>query len=108
MRLIYLWTTRLILTISLAGILPVTNQSAIVQAQSKKKNPAQASKYAKRANAKAKKKDYRGPLLLRNKVAVKSPQRELQENLQKNKLLKLQLIVNAGIQKQRKKIMQER
>ena len=62
MRLIYLWTTRLILTISLAGILPVTNQSAIVQAQSKKKNPAQASKYAKRANAKAKKKDYRGAL----------------------------------------------
>ena len=62
MRLIYLWTTRLILTISLAGILPVSNQSAIVQAQSKKKNPAQASKYAKRANAKAKKKDYRGAL----------------------------------------------
>ena len=56
MRLIYLWTTRLILTISLAGILPLPNQSAIVQAQSKKKNPAQASKYAKRANSKAKKK----------------------------------------------------
>ena len=62
MRLIYLWTSRLILTISLVGILPVSNQSAIVQAQSKKKNPAQASKYAKRANTKAKKKDYRGAL----------------------------------------------
>ena len=62
MRLIYLWTSRLILTISLVGILPVSTQSAIVQAQSKKKNPAQASKYAKRANTKAKKKDYRGAL----------------------------------------------
>ena len=62
MRLIYLWTTRLILTISLAGIIPGPNQSATVQAQSKKKNPAQASKYAKRANSKAKKKDYRGAL----------------------------------------------
>ena len=62
MRLIYLWTTRLILTISLAGILPVSNQSAIIQAQSKKKNTAQASKYAKRANSKAKKKDYKGAL----------------------------------------------
>ena len=29
-------------------------------AQSKKKNPAQATKYAKRGSAKAKKKDYRG------------------------------------------------
>ena len=62
MRLIYLWTTRLILTISLAGILPVANQSAIVQAQSKKKNPSQASKYAKRGSAKAKKKNYAGAL----------------------------------------------
>ena len=62
MRLIYLWTTRLILTISLAGILPVSNQSTIIQAQSKKKNTAQASKYAKRANSKAKKKDYKGAL----------------------------------------------
>ena len=62
MRLIYLWTTRFILAVSMVGILPISNSSAFIQAQSKKKNPAQASKYAKRGSAKAKKKDYRGAL----------------------------------------------
>ena len=62
MRLIYLWTTRIILTITMVGIMPFSSNSTVVQAQSKKKNPAQASKYAKRGSAKAKKKDYRGAL----------------------------------------------
>lgn len=62
MRLIYLWTTRFILAVSMVGILPISNSSAFIQAQSKKKNPAQASKYAKRGSSKAKKKDYSGAL----------------------------------------------
>lgn len=62
MRLIYLWTTRIILAIAVVGILPVQNNASILVAQSKKQKAAQASKYAKRGNAKAKKKDYRGAL----------------------------------------------
>ena len=62
MRLIYIWTTRIILTITMVGFIPFSSNPTLVQAQSKKKNPAQASKYAKRGNAKAKKKDYRGAL----------------------------------------------
>ena len=46
----------------MVGIMPFSSNSTVVQAQSKKKNPAQASKYAKRGSAKAKKKDYRGAL----------------------------------------------
>ena len=61
-RLIYFWTTRFILAISLVGILPISNQSVSIYAQSKKKNSSQASKYAKRGSTKAKKKDYRGAL----------------------------------------------
>ncbi|MAP70458.1 MAG: hypothetical protein CMG22_02900 [Candidatus Marinimicrobia bacterium] len=62
MRLIYIWITRIILTITMVGFIPFSSNPTLVQAQSKKKNPAQASKYAKRGNAKAKKKDYRGAL----------------------------------------------
>ena len=46
----------------MVGIIPFSSNATSVQAQSKKKNPAQASKYAKRGSAKAKKKDYRGAL----------------------------------------------
>ena len=62
MRSIYIWTTRFILAIALVGILPVPNNSSIILAQSKKAKASQASKYAKRGNSKAKKKDYRGAL----------------------------------------------
>ena len=62
MRLIYLWTTRIILAIAVAGILPVQNNASVLVAQSKKQKAAQASKYAKRGNTKAKKKDYKGAL----------------------------------------------
>ena len=62
MRLFYLWTTRLFLALSLVGFVPYSVNTAVVTAQSKKKNPAQASKYAKRGSSKAKKKDYRGAL----------------------------------------------
>ena len=46
----------------MVGFIPFSSNPTLVQAQSKKKNPAQASKYEKRGNAKAKKKDYRGAL----------------------------------------------
>ena len=62
MRLFYLWTTQLFLALSLVGFVPYSVNTAVVTAQSKKKNPAQASKYAKRGSSKAKKKDYRGAL----------------------------------------------
>ncbi|MCS5547122.1 MAG: tetratricopeptide repeat protein, partial [SAR324 cluster bacterium] len=62
MRSIYIWTTRFILAISLAGILPVPNNSTVLVAQSKKAKASQASNYAKRGSSKAKKKDYRGAL----------------------------------------------
>jgi len=62
MRLFYLWTTRLLLALSVIGFVPNSINTSLVVAQSKKKNPAQASKYAKRGSSKAKKKDYRGAL----------------------------------------------
>ena len=62
MRLFYLWTTRIILAIAVAGVLPVQNNAQVVFAQSKKQKASQASKYAKRGNSKAKKKDYKGAL----------------------------------------------
>ena len=54
-RLFYIWTTRLCLALLFLGITPNITSPAMLVAQSKKKNPAQASKYAKRGNAKAKK-----------------------------------------------------
>ena len=61
-RLFYIWTTRFCLALFFLGIAPEITSNTILLAQSKKKNPAQASKYAKRGSAKAKKKDYRGAL----------------------------------------------
>jgi len=46
----------------MTGIMPIANSSTVVVAQSKKAKASQASKYAKRGNSKAKKKDYRGAL----------------------------------------------
>ena len=37
MRLIYLWTTRIILTITMVGIIPFSSNATTVQAQSKKR-----------------------------------------------------------------------
>ena len=61
-RLFYIWTTRFCLALFFLGIAPEITSNTILIAQSKKKNPAQASKYAKRGSAKAKKKDFRGAL----------------------------------------------
>jgi tetratricopeptide (TPR) repeat protein len=44
------------------GVMPLFAPHSILIAQSNKKNPAQASKYAKRGSAKAKKKDFKGAL----------------------------------------------
>ena len=57
-----IWTLRLCVALFITSALPVEPSQAFVFAQSKKKNPAQATKYAKRGSAKAKKKDYRGAL----------------------------------------------
>jgi len=61
-RLFYIWTIRFCLALLFLGIAPEITSNTILVAQSKKKNPAQASKYAKRGSAKAKKKDFRGAL----------------------------------------------
>ena len=61
-RFNFIWTLRLCVALFITSALPVEPSQAFVFAQSKKKNPAQATKYAKRGSAKAKKKDYRGAL----------------------------------------------
>ena len=61
-RWLYILTTRLCLALVFAGVTPIFTSQSILFAQSSKKNPAQASKYAKRGSAKAKKKDFRGAL----------------------------------------------
>ena len=58
----FLWAFRLCIALFISGVLPVDTAQSLTYAQTKKKNPAQASKYAKRGSAKAKKKDYRGAL----------------------------------------------
>lgn len=82
MRSIYIWTTRFILAIVLVGILPVPNNTSIVLAQSKKAKASQASKYAKRGNAKAKKKDYRGALSDYKKAYKLSPSKNYKKKVQ--------------------------
>tara|TARA_B100000401_G_scaffold171629_1_gene114858 strand:+ start:3074 stop:4903 length:1830 start_codon:yes stop_codon:yes gene_type:complete len=61
-RFNFIWTLRLCIALFITSALPIEPSQAFVFAQSKKKNPAQATKYAKRGSAKAKKKDYRGAL----------------------------------------------
>jgi len=61
-RWLYILTTRLCLALVFSGVIPIFTSQSILFAQSSKKNPAQASKYAKRGSAKAKKKDFRGAL----------------------------------------------
>ena len=58
----FLLAFRLCIALFISGVLPVDTAQSLTYAQAKKKNPAQASKYAKRGSAKAKKKDYRGAL----------------------------------------------
>ena len=48
----------------MVGFIPFSSNPTLVQAQSKKKNPAQASKYAKRGNARPRKKTTEGLLLI--------------------------------------------
>ena len=61
-RFNFIWTLRLCIALFITSALPIEPSQAFVFAQPKKKNPAQATKYAKRGSAKAKKKDYRGAL----------------------------------------------
>ena len=61
-RFNFIWTLRLCVALFITSALPIEPSQAFVFAQSKKKNPTQATKYAKRGSAKAKKKDYRGAL----------------------------------------------
>jgi len=124
MRSIYIWTTRFILAVSLAGILPAPNNSTVLVAQSKKAKASQASKYAKRGSSKAKKKDYKGALSDYKKAYQLNPtsnykkrvqqltlwqksrvENRLLKNHQKNRLRKLQLMQSVVRPKLRKKIM---
>ena len=61
-RWLHILTTRLCLALAFSGVIPIFTSQSILIAQTNKKNPAQASKYAKRGSAKAKKKDFRGAL----------------------------------------------
>ena len=58
-RWFYICTTRLCLALIFSGVAPIFTSQAILIAQSKKKNPAQASKFAKRGNVRAKNKDFK-------------------------------------------------
>jgi len=82
MRLIYLWTTRIILAVSMVGILPVPNNPVVLYAQSKKAKAAQASKYSKRGNSKAKKKDYKGALSDYKKAYKLAPSANYKKKMQ--------------------------
>ena len=61
-RWLYILTTRLCLALLFSGVVPIFTSQPILLAQSKKKDPAQASKYAKRGSSRAKKKDFKGAL----------------------------------------------
>ena len=61
-RWFYILTTRLCLALIFSGVAPIFTSQPILLAQSKKKDPAQASKYAKRGRSRAKKKEYKGAL----------------------------------------------
>ena len=61
-RWLHILTTRLCLALAFSGVIPIFTSQSMLIAQTNKKNPAQASKYAKRGSAKAKKKDFRGAL----------------------------------------------
>ena len=61
-RWFYILTTRLCLALIFSGVAPIFTSQPILLAQSKKKDPAQASKYAKRGSSRAKKKDFKGAL----------------------------------------------
>ena len=109
----------------MVGITPFSSNATIVLAQSKKKNPAQASKYAKRGSAKAKKKDYRGALSDYKKAYQLNPtsnyKKRVQQltslakkvvaahlkNHQKNRYNKQHPMPRGEMLKLRKKIMQE-
>ena len=61
-RWLYIITTRLCLALVFSGVVPIFTSQPTLLAQSKKKDPAQASKYAKRGSSRAKKKDFKGAL----------------------------------------------
>ena len=106
MRLIYLWTTRIILTITMVGIMPFSSNSTVVQAQSKKKNPAQASKYAKRGSAKAKKKDYRGALSDYKKAYQLNPTSNYKKRVQQQTSLAKKRGGNSSKKPSKKQVQQ--
>mgnify|MGYP001266415896 CR=1 FL=1 len=93
-RWLYILTTRLCLALAFSGgILIFTSQSMLI-AQSNKKNPAQASKYAKRGSAKAKKKDYRGALSDYKKAYQLNPNSNYKKKVQQ---LKFQSMIQNTI-----------
>ena len=90
-RWLYILTTRLCLALVFSGVIPIFISQSILFAQSSKKNPAQASKYAKRGSAKAKKKDFRGALSDYKKAYQLNPSANYKKKVQQlNSLAKKQ------------------
>lgn len=81
-KLIYRWTARLAIAALIVGSIPSPEGYSIVTAQSKKKNPSQASKYAKRGGVKAKKKDYKGALSDYKKAYKLNPSSNYKKKIQ--------------------------
>ena len=78
----YICITRLCLALIFSGVVPIFTSQSILLAQSKKKNPAQASKYAKRGSAKAKKKDFNGALADYKKAYQLNPSTNYKKKVQ--------------------------
>jgi len=81
-RWFYILTTRLCLALVFSGVAPIFTSQAILLAQSKKKNPAQASKYAKRGSSRAKKKDFKGALADYKKAYQLNPSANYKKKVQ--------------------------
>ena len=81
-RWFYIFTTRLCLALIFSGVAPIFTSQAILVAQSKKKNPAQASKFAKRGNTRAKNKDFKGALSDYKKAFQLNPSASYKKKIQ--------------------------
>ena len=81
-RWFYICTIRLCMALIFSGVAPIFTSQAILVAQSKKKNPAQASKFAKRGNTRAKNKDFKGALSDYKKAFQLNPSASYKKKIQ--------------------------
>ena len=82
-----------------SGVIPIFTSQSMLIAQSNKKNPAQASKYAKRGSAKAKKKDFMGALSDYKKAYQLNPSANYKKKVQELIILRLQKIISKNYQR---------